>query len=111
MLLSEKAIININEEFSNGKMVNKNSLDYAINLAKKSENWLKSLAILVRAILIDHVFEDGNKRTAAAVIMVWLEMENIHYNTDKVNRLIIKMLKKNITNINEIMELIKNAIE
>ena len=111
MLLSKKAIININEEFENGHVINENSLDYAINLARKSENWLKALAIVVRAILIDHIFEEGNKRTAAGVIMIWLEMENLYYNKTKINSLIVKMLKKNITSLNEIMELIKNATQ
>ena len=111
MLLSKKSIISINEEFDNGNVINEGSLDFAINMAKKSDNWLKSLALLVRAILIDHIFEDGNKRTAAAVIVTWLEMENLHCNLDKVNKLIVKILKKNITNLNEIMEQIKNAAE
>jgi prophage maintenance system killer protein len=111
MLLSKKSIISINEHFDNGHVINEGSLDFAINEARKSENWLKSLAILVREILIDHIFEDGNKRTAAAVIIAWLEIENLHYNADKINQLIVKILKKNITNINEIMELIKNATE
>lgn len=111
MLLSKKAIININEEFENGHVINENSLDYAITTARKSDNWLKSLAIVVRAILIDHVFEEGNKRTAAGVIMIWLEMENLHYDKTRINRLIIMILKKNITSLNEIMELIKNATQ
>jgi len=111
MLLSKKAISTINEEFSNGKIINDSSLDYAINSARKSENWLKALATLVRAILIDHVFEDGNKRTAAAVIITWLEMENLHCNRDKINNLTVKIIKKNMTNLNEIMRLIKNATE
>jgi prophage maintenance system killer protein len=111
MLLSKKAIIEINEQFDNGHVINENSLGYAIEMAKKSENWLKSLAIIVRAILIDHIFEEGNKRTTAAVIVTWLEMENLHCNLDKVNQLIVKILKKNITSLNEIMVLIKNATE
>ena len=111
MLLSKKAIIEINEQFDNGHVINANSLNYIIEEARKSENWLKSLAIVVRGILIDHIFEEGNKRTTAAVIATWLDMENLYYNKDKINDLIIKILKKNITNLNEIMGLIKNAIQ
>ena len=110
MLLSKKAIITINKDLGEkGIIVNEASLGYAIDMAKKSRNWLKSLSTLVRAILIDHVFEDGNKRTAAVVIMVWLEMRNLAYDKDKINQLIIKILKKNITNIDKISRLIKNA--
>ncbi len=109
MLLSKKAIIGINEEFENGHVINGNSLDYAIGVARKTENWLKALAIVVRAILIDHIFEEGNKRTAAAVIATWLDMENLHYDKTMINKLIVKILKKNIKNLEEIMGLIKNA--
>ena len=110
MLLSKKAIISINEDLGEkGIVINDGSLDYAINLARKSNNWLKSLAILTRALLIDHIFEDGNKRTTAVVILTWLEMHNLHGNKDKINSMLIKMLKENITNIDKIMEMIKDA--
>lgn len=110
MLLSKKAIVTINRDLGErGILINESSLEYAIALARKSNNWLKSLAILVRSILVDHVFEEGNKRTTAVVIMTWLEMHNLNYNKDKINYLIIRMLKNNITNIEKIMEMIKDA--
>ena len=110
MLLSKKAIITINKNLGEkGILINESSLEYAIIFARKSNNWLKSLAILVRSILIDHVFEDGNKRTTAVVIMTWLEMHNLSYNKDRINSLIIKMLKENITSIEKIKEIIKDA--
>lgn len=110
MLLSKKAIIAINQSLGErGVLINESSLDYAITLARKSNNWLKSLAIMVRSILIDHVFEEGNKRTTAAVIMTWLEMHNLSYNKDKINALIIRMLKENITNIEKITEMIRDV--
>lgn len=110
MLLSKKAIIAINQNLGErGVLINESSLDYSITLARKSNNWLKSLAILVRSILIDHVFEEGNKRTTAVVILTWLEMHNLHGNKDKINLMIVRMLKENITNIEKIMEMIKNA--
>lgn len=110
-MLSKKDIIALNQELHTGRIVNEGSLDYAIETTKRSKNWLKSAATLTRAILIDHVFEDGNKRTAAAVIMVHLEMNNIHYNPDSVNQMIIRILKKNITNMRTIERMIKNVIE
>ncbi len=110
MLLSKKAIITINQNLGErGVLINESSLDYAINLARKSNNWLKSLAILTRSILFDHVFEEGNKRTTAVVIMTWLEMHNLSYNKDKINSLIVRMLKENIISIDTITEMIKNA--
>ena len=78
-MLSRKDIIEINREFSSGKLMNGGSLDYAIKENERSRNWLRTAAIFTRAILIDHAFEDGNKRTAAAVIMMIMDMNNIWF--------------------------------
>ena len=110
-MLSKKDIITLNQELHTGRVINESSLDYAIESTRKSKNWLKTAAMLTRAILIDHVFEDGNKRTAAAVIMVYFQTNNIHYNPDNVNKIVVQMLKKNITNMRTIERLIKNVIE
>lgn len=111
MLLSKKAIIDINKEFEDGKVINPGSLDYSINIARRTKNWLKALSHIARAILIDHVFEEGNKRTASAVIVTFFEMNSISYNKDKVQQLIVQILKKNITSLREIERLLKNATE
>ena len=64
-MLSKKDVIEINREFHSGKIVNEGSLDYAIETTKRSKNWLRSAAYLVRAVLIDHAFEDGNRKKRA----------------------------------------------
>jgi len=110
-MLSKKDLITINMEFHNGRVMNQGSLDYAIDYIRRSNNWLKSSAFLARAILIDHIFEDGNKRTAAAVIMTYMEMNSIHFNPDRVSKLILQVIIKNITDIRKIERLIKNVIE
>ena len=110
-MLSKKDLINANRKFHTGKIANESSLDFALANARKTKDWLKAAAFLVRAILIDHAFEDGNKRTAAAVIMAYLEMNNFHYNPDRVSRIVIQMLKKNITDGRKIERMIQNVIE
>ncbi len=110
-MLNQKDIIAINMEFDNGKVSNQSSLSYAVEYAKGSRNWLKSAAHLVRAILIDHVFEDGNKRTAAAIIVAYIEMNGFEADPEKTGKAIIEILKKNITSIDKIMRLIENAIK
>ncbi len=110
-MLSKKDLITINMEFHNGKVMNQGSLDYTIDYIRRSNNWLKSAAFLARAILIDHIFEDGNKRTAAAVIMTYMEMNSIHFNPDRVSKLILQVIIKNITDIRKIERMIKNVIE
>lgn len=110
-MLSKKDLINANRNFHTGKLVNESSLDFALASARKTKDWLKAVAFLVRAILIDHAFEDGNKRTAAAVIMTYLEMNNLYYNPDRVSKVVIQLLKKNITDTRKIERIIQNVIE
>ncbi|MBI2671235.1 Fic family protein [Candidatus Woesearchaeota archaeon] len=108
-MLNEKDLISINSRFSDGNVVNSSSLKYTVNYVGRSSNWIKSLACLIRAILIDHIFEDGNKRTTAAIIAYYLEEKDYNYNIDEINKLIIKVIKKNIKNIEEIERLIENV--
>ena len=109
-MLSKKDIIAMNTEFDQGKVVNEGSLDYAIAMTRRSRNWLKAAALLVRAILIDHVFQDGNKRTSAAVIMAYLDFQGFHFDPKKVDEVVVEILEHNITDIRKIERKIKNAI-
>jgi len=52
-------------------------------------DWLVCSAIFARAILTGHVFEDGNKRTAAAVIMLLMEMNDVSYKPEAIPRIIV----------------------
>ncbi|MEK6960124.1 MAG: hypothetical protein AABX47_03055 [Nanoarchaeota archaeon] len=108
-MLSKKDIISVNQEFHTGKLSNESSLDYAISLTHRSKNWLRTCAVLGRAIIIDHVFEDGNKRTAAGIIMTVMEMNNITYSEQRVYRSVLQIAKKNPRNLIKIEEAIKNA--
>ena len=109
-MITLKSIIEVNKKFSDGKIVNKGSLEFALSHIKDSKDWIKKLAFLVRAILIDHIFKDGNKRTVATLIIYFLEDQKIAYDPYKVDEMIIKILKKNITNIEIIRRLIKDVI-
>ena len=57
-----------------------------------------------------HPFEDGNKRTAAAIIIVLMDLNKIQFIPDEIPKIIIKILKKNITNITQIERCIKDAV-
>jgi len=110
-MLSEKDLIAINNKFSNGNVMNKNSLKYAVSQVKRTNSWIKQAAYLTRAILCDHLFENGNKRSTAVVIIYYLDENGYDYNTDNINKLIIKIIKQNIININKIERLIENVIK
>mgnify|MGYP001604642694 CR=1 FL=1 len=99
----------MNKQFDKGRLVNESSLDFAFSNLEQTKDWTKQLAYLTRAILIDHVFEEGNKRTTAALIMVVLEIQKIAYDPQKVDEIIITILKKNIKDTNKIRRLIKDV--
>lgn len=108
--MNKKDIIALNKEFDVGKLHNEASLDFALSYCKQTENWTKALALLVRAILIDHVFEEGNKRTAALLIKTYAEYEGASTYDDKIAHMIKEILLKNITSILRIEEMIKNVV-
>lgn len=110
-MLNKKDIIEINKDHHTGKLSNESSLDFAVSQVYRSKNWLKTTAILARAILIDHVFEDGNKRTAAGVIAGIMEMNNMNYNPEKVTQIVVRITKENITSIKQIEKVIMHARE
>ncbi len=109
-MITKQDIIEINKQFDKGNLVNESGLDFAFLNLQQTKDWLKQLAYLTRAILIDHVFEEGNKRTAAALIMTILEYQKIAYNPKQVDEIVLVILKKNISDINKLKRLIKNAI-
>jgi prophage maintenance system killer protein len=109
-MLSKKDIIEINKEFSTGRVMNEGSLDFAVATNTRSRNWLRSAAILTRSIIIDHVFEDGNKRTAAAVMMLLMRLNKIMFDPELIPHIVVKILTKNITSIRDIERCIKDGI-
>ncbi len=108
-MLTRKDLLIINRQFSSGQLINESSLDFVLKQTSRSPHWFKTMCLLTRTILLDHVFEDGNKRTAAAVIMAYLDMNSYSYNPDKVSQVVLRIAKKNIKDITKIGILIKNA--
>ena len=110
-MLSKKDIIELKKTFHTGKLSNESSLDFALSQVYRSKNWLKTAAILSKAILIDHVFEDGNKRTAAGTIMTLMEMNTVAFVPAKIDNIVIDITKKNMTNIKNIEKVIVRGRE
>ena len=109
-MLTFADMVEINELFDTGKLVNKGSLDFALSSCRKTKDWITQLAYLIRAITLDHVFEEGNKRTAVAVILAYLKAHKKAYDLHKVDTIIITIIKKQIHDIAYIRRLLKNAI-
>jgi prophage maintenance system killer protein len=107
MIFWAKELEKINKKLEPGSSVkNLGSLEFAAEHATRTNDWTKQLAYLLRAIVVDHVFEDGNKRTAAYLIFKFFEENNITINSQKVDNLIIKIASENIIDIEKIRRLI-----
>ena len=111
MNISKEDIVRIAQGF-NGNLRNSASLDFA--LAKQKEKKLgeyKKLAYLLRAILVDHPFSDGNKKTAMFVAFVFAEENNKKVDEELLKHHILSVASKNINEIRAIEERLKNAIK
>ncbi len=110
MNINKKDIIRFNQEnHQKGEFSNESSLEYALSLIQQRKAWLKELSCLLRSILVDHVFKDGNKRTALSLAIYYFEEAEKEVDKEKLTRIIWKISKNNITNVNKIMRLLKDA--
>jgi|SRR3989344_194490 len=108
--LTKKDILALNQEFDYGNFHNEASLDFALSYVRRIDKWTKALVLLTKAIFIDHVFEEGNKRTAALLIKAYAEHQGYKTYNDKIVKLVMDIILKNITSINKIEDLIKDAV-
>jgi len=110
MKISKETITRINEGFG-GHLRNEASLDFALQQQENSKlGEYKKLAYLFRAILVDHVFTDGNKRTAMFLTLIFANEINKIANHDLLLHHILSISTKNITQIRAIEERLRNAI-
>ena len=109
-MLSQRDVIQINKLFDNGKVVNNSSMEFAVSSANHTKDWVTQLAYLLRSVVVDHVFEEGNKRTGAAIFVAYCRAHNKAYDLYKIDLIIRDLIQKNMTDIKEIRGKIKNAI-
>lgn len=109
-MLSERDVIEVNKFFDKGAVVNRNSLHFAISSVETTKDWVTQLAYLLRSIVVDHVFEEGNKRTAVALFVAYCKYHKRAYDMYKIDLCIRDMIKKQITDIKKVRRLIKNAV-
>lgn len=111
MKISVDEIIRINKGFG-GHLKSRSSLEFALD--KQDEKKLgeyKKLAYLVRAILVDHPFSDGNKKTAMIIVYSFAEQNNKKIDEELIKHHILSIASKNITNIRNIEWRLKNGIK
>ena len=110
MKISKIDLLRINKGFG-GDLRSDASLDFAIQMQENNKiGPYKRLAYLWRAILVDHPFSDGNKRTATFFALNFAEENKKSVNRELLVHHALSIAKKNITNIRQIEWRLKNAI-
>jgi len=110
MIIGKEDMLRINKGFG-GELRNDSSIDYALDIQNSKKLGIyKKLAYLMRAILVDHPFTDGNKRTAAYIALKFANEHKKQINNDLLVHQIIAIAKENITDIRQIERRLKNAI-
>jgi len=111
MNISKKDLLRINKGFG-GNLRSDSSIGFAIEMQEnKKFGSCKKLAYLLRAILVDHPFSDGNKRTAMFFALTFANQEKKQVDRELLVHHMISIASKNITNIKNIEWRIKTAIK
>jgi len=97
----------INKKFG-GSLRNRGSLNFAIATGRDRTPRQK-LALLWRAILVDHPFSDGNKRTVEILTRKYAKEQRYRINTSRLVREIIDVSKESVTDLARIERRIKYA--
>jgi len=111
MDISKEDLLRVNHGFG-GNLRSGSSLDFAFDkLEDKKIGWYKKLAYLLRAILVDHPFSDGNKRTAMFLVFAFAKENKKEVNRDLLIHHITSIAKDNIQEIKNIDWRLKSAIK
>jgi len=110
MEISKENLLRINQGFG-GNIRSGSSIDYAIDMQKEKRiGEYKKLAYLLRAVLVDHPFSDGNKRTAMFIALAFAEENKKQVDRELLLHHIVSIAKQNITDIRNIEWRLKNAV-
>ncbi len=111
MKISKEDLLRINNGFD-GNIRSGSSLDFALEkFESKKLGEYKKLAYLVRAILVDHPFSDGNKRTATFIAFAFAEENKKEVDRELLIHQIVSIAKNNINDIRNIENRLKTAIK
>ncbi|HKZ49871.1 MAG TPA: Fic family protein [Candidatus Nanoarchaeia archaeon] len=100
----------INKRFADGKIRNQSSLEYALTVVNETEDWTRQLAHLIRSIIVDHAFEEGNKRTGAYLLVKFASERKLVVDQQKVYNLVLSIAAKPVSDIEKLRRMVKNAL-
>lgn len=102
-----KDVVRLNQEAGeSGELRSSSSLDFALKMTKQNKGWLMELSYIVRSILIDHPFIDGNKRTAYLLCVIYFEDNNKRFDKQRIMETMHLIAKKNINSVDKIGRLL-----
>ena len=111
MKIRKEDLVEINRRFG-GQLVRDASLDFALMMQNRPKlGPYKKLAYLWRAILVDHPFSDGNKRSAVFLAVEFVREHQKRVDEEQLVHHAIAIAKKNITDIRTIEWRLKDAIK
>ena len=111
MIISKEDLLRINKGFG-GNLRSDSSIDFAIEMQEnKKLGDYKKLAYLWRAILVDHPFSDGNKRTATFFALKFSEENKKQVDRELIVHHALSIASKNITDIRQIEWRLKTCIK
>ena len=109
MDVSKEDLLRINQGFG-GNLRSDSSLDFAFDKLNDCKlGAYKKLAHLLRAILVDHPFSDGNKRTAMFLVFAFAKENKKKVDKDLLIHHLTSIAKNNIQEIRNIEWRLKNA--
>ncbi len=97
----KKRIVKLNKGLG-GTLVRPGNLDFASDKFETEKNIYRKNAHLIRAIVVDHPFDDFNKSTATLITLREFKKEGIKCKEESYLRGIRNIAKNNETNINKI---------
>ncbi len=106
-----KELIGVNKIFSEGKLINKSILEYALFNIEKSNDWQYNLITLLNAIICGHAFLDGNKRSGATLALWYFNKNNIAYDSNLFVKSIINVAKMKKPNFKKIQKEIHKCLK
>lgn len=110
-IITKEDLLRVNKGFG-GNLRSGSSIDFAFDKVRDTKLGVyKKLAYLMRAILVDHPFSDGNKRTATFVCLAFADKYQKQVDRELLLHHIVSIAKKNIQEIRNIEWRLKNAIK
>ncbi|MBU0958398.1 MAG: Fic family protein [Nanoarchaeota archaeon] len=99
-------LIKINKKHG-GVLIDRSNLEFAVDSANKEKDIYKSNAYLIRGVIVNHPFLDGNKSTASEIVLKRFKKEGIKCNREKFSSGLISIAKNNIGSIDKIERRLK----